>query len=61
MSKPGERPAELAALDVLVGECVEQVILPDAPAGRAVFEWTLGAVSCCNAARARSRSSRTAS
>jgi len=42
MSRPGERPAELAALDVLVGEWVEQVVLPDAPAGRTVFEWTLG-------------------
>jgi hypothetical protein len=42
MSDAGGRPAELAALNVLVGEWVEQVELPDAPAGRAVFEWTLG-------------------
>jgi hypothetical protein len=42
MSGAGGRTAELAGLDVLVGEWVEQVVLPGAPAGRAVFEWTLG-------------------
>jgi hypothetical protein len=42
MTDRGNRPAELAALDVLVGEWVEQVVLPGAPPGRAVFEWALG-------------------
>jgi hypothetical protein len=35
------RSAELAAFDVLVGEWVEQVGVPGAPPGRAVFEWIL--------------------
>jgi hypothetical protein len=30
-----------AALEVFVGEWVEQMLVPDAPAGRATFEWTL--------------------
>ena len=30
------------ALEVFVGEWVAQVLLPDAPAGRTTFEWTLG-------------------
>lgn len=31
-----------AALEVFVGEWTEEVLLPDAPAGRAVFDWALG-------------------
>jgi hypothetical protein len=34
-----ERDGRLAALDVLVGEWVEQVEVPDAPPGRCTFEW----------------------
>src|SRR5829696_1479699 len=30
------------ALEVFVGERVEQVLVPDAPAGRTTFEWMLG-------------------
>ena len=36
-----ERDGRLAALDVLVGEWVAQVELPDAPPGRCVFAWDL--------------------
>jgi hypothetical protein len=36
-----ERDSRLAALDVFVGEWVEQVEVPDAPPGRCVFEWEL--------------------
>ena len=36
-----ERDGRLAALDVFVGEWVEQVEIPDAPPGRCVFEWDL--------------------
>jgi hypothetical protein len=41
---PADRsaPAEgLAALDILVGAWTEQVLLPDIPPGRVVFEWAL--------------------
>jgi hypothetical protein len=31
----------LAALDIFVGEWIEQVEVPDAPPGRSVFEWDL--------------------
>jgi hypothetical protein len=36
-----ERDGRLAALDVFVGEWIEQVEVPDAPPGRSVFEWDL--------------------
>ena len=36
-----ERDGRLVALDVFVGEWVEQVELPDAPPGRCTFEWDL--------------------
>ncbi len=36
-----ERDPRLAALDVLVGEWIEQVEVPDAPPGRCTFEWDL--------------------
>jgi hypothetical protein len=41
MSDTPTRDQRLATLEILVGEWVEQVLLPDAPAGRAVFEWAL--------------------
>jgi hypothetical protein len=36
-----DRPDALAALDVFVGEWAVQAVVPDAPPGRAVFEWAL--------------------
>jgi hypothetical protein len=41
MSDTPARDQRLAPLEILVGEWVEQVLLPDAPPGRAVFEWAL--------------------
>ena len=35
------RDGRLAALEFLVGEWIEQVEIPNAPAGRAIFEWDL--------------------
>jgi len=37
----GTRDPRLAALDVFVGEWIEQVEVPGAPPGRSVFEWDL--------------------
>ena len=36
-----ERDPRLAALDIFVGEWIEQVEVPDAPPGRSIFEWDL--------------------
>ena len=36
-----ERDPRLDALDVFVGEWIEQVEMPDAPPGRCTFEWDL--------------------
>ena len=36
-----ERDDRLAALDVLVGDWIAQVEVPDAPPGRCTFEWDL--------------------
>ena len=36
-----ERDSRLAALDVFVGDWIEQVELPGAPPGRSVFKWDL--------------------
>src|SRR5919112_4538073 len=36
-----ERDDRLAALDIFVGEWIEQVEVPDAPPGRSIFEWDL--------------------
>ena len=36
-----KRDGRLAALDIFVGEWIEQVEVPDAPPGRSLFEWDL--------------------
>ena len=36
-----QRDDRLAALDVFVGEWIEQVEVPNAPPGRSIFEWDL--------------------
>jgi hypothetical protein len=36
-----KRDGRLAALDIFVGEWIEQVEVPDAPPGRSIFEWDL--------------------
>ena len=36
-----KRDGRLAALDVFVGEWIEQVEVPNAPPGRSFFEWDL--------------------
>jgi hypothetical protein len=41
MAEPTERDPRLAALDVFVGDWIEQVEVPGAPPGRSVFEWDL--------------------
>jgi hypothetical protein len=41
MSEANERDPRLAALDVFVGEWIEQVEVPGAPPGRSIFEWDL--------------------
>jgi hypothetical protein len=39
--EPETRDPRLAALDIFVGEWIEQVEIPDAPPGRSLFEWDL--------------------
>jgi hypothetical protein len=41
MAEANERDPRLAALDVFVGEWIEQVEVPGAPPGRSIFEWDL--------------------
>ena len=41
MAVANERDPRLAALDVFVGEWIEQVEVPGAPPGRSIFEWDL--------------------
>jgi hypothetical protein len=41
MVEANERDPRLAALDVFVGEWIEQVEVPGAPPGRSIFEWDL--------------------
>jgi hypothetical protein len=36
-----QRDSRLTALDVFVGEWIEQVEVPNAPPGRSIFEWDL--------------------
>jgi len=39
--EPETRDPRLAALDIFVGEWIEQVEIPEAPPGRSLFEWDL--------------------
>jgi hypothetical protein len=41
MAEANNRDPRLAALDIFVGEWIEQVEVPGAPPGRAIFEWNL--------------------
>jgi hypothetical protein len=43
MAEANERDPRLAALDVFVGEWIEQVEVPGAPPGRSIFQWDLKA------------------